>query len=113
MKTMHYSASSVVPNTAGLVGLQGLDIDEEKPTVSLVPILGWAMADPVEPKPVYLWSAAKHIDAAYDPRKGHVMDGCSGSWSSFDKAVKHFASMHKQKRVLDQDLSKQQKKRTA
>jgi len=109
MKTIHYSANSVMPNTTGLVGIQVLDIDEEKPTVSLVPILGWAMADGIEPQPIYLWSTAKHIDAVYDPRTGHVMDDCLGIWSSLDEAVEHFASMHRLKRVLDQDSSKQQK----
>ena len=109
MKTIHYSANSVMPNTTGLVGLQVLDIDEEKPTVSLVPILGWAMADGIEPQPIYLWNKADHIDAVYDSRTGHVMDDCLGIWSSLDEAVEHFASMHRLKRVLDQDSSKQQK----
>lgn len=102
MKTIHHSANNVLPNGTGLVGVQVLDIDQAQPSVSLVPILGWAMAEGVRPQPVCLWSAPRFIDGVYDPRTGHVTDETGGSWSSLDAAVEHFVTMHRLRRSLEQ-----------
>ena len=95
MQTIHYSVNSVMPNTTGVVGLQVLDIGEEKPTVSLVPILGWAMADGVKPEPVYLWSSANHIDAVYDPATGHVHTQFGECWANLQDAVQDLVKIKK------------------
>jgi len=65
MRTIHYSANSVMPNTTGAVGVKVLDAHEAEPNVSLGPILGWALADGIEPQPLFMWH--KQCDAIYDP----------------------------------------------
>lgn len=99
MRTIHYSANSVMPNTTGVVGLQVLDIDEaEQPTVSLVPILGWALADGIEPQPLFMMN--KHCDAIYDPTTGHVHTQYGECWSSLEEAVDYLVKVGKLRRTL-------------
>ncbi len=94
MKTIHYSASSVMPNTTGVVGLQVLDIDEaEQPTVSLVPIIGWALVEGREPEPVYLWNKTSQVDAIHDPTTGHVYTRCGQCWTNLQDAVQDLAKV--------------------
>lgn len=95
MKTIHYSANSVMPNTTGVVGVQLLDLDRSEPTVALIPIIGWAMADGIEPQPIYLWNKADHIEAIHDPATGHVQSQSGECWANLKDAVKDLAKMRK------------------
>ena len=95
MQTIHYSVNSVMPNTTGVVGVQLLDLDRSEPTVALIPIIGWAMADGIEPQPIYLWNKADHIDAVYDPATGHVHTQFGECWANLQDAVQDLAKMQK------------------
>ncbi len=98
MKTIHYSASSVMPNTTGVVGLQVLDLDEPELIVALVPIIGWALADGVQPQPLFLWN--NQCDAIHDPATGHVHTQYGECWSSLTDAVDHLVKVGKLRRTL-------------
>jgi hypothetical protein len=102
MRTIHYSANSVLPNTTGAVGVQVLDVHEAEPTVSLVPILGWALADGIEPQPLFMMN--KHCDAIYDPTTGHVHTQYGECWSSLEEAVPVLA--HANREALKQAPAK-------
>jgi len=93
MRTIHYSENSVLPNTTGAVGVQVLDIDEAKPTVSLVPILGWALADGIEPQPLFMMN--KHCGAIYDPTTGHVHTQYGECWSSLKEASRYLVTTYR------------------
>jgi len=93
MKTIYYSANSVMPNTTGVVGVQLLDLDRSEPTVALIPIIGWAMADGIEPQPIYLWN--KTVDAIHDPATGHVHTQFGECWANLQDAVQDLAKMQK------------------
>ncbi|NBW13975.1 MAG: hypothetical protein EBR82_38825 [Caulobacteraceae bacterium] len=95
MQTIHYSVNSVMPNTTGVVGVQLLDLDRSEPTVALIPIIGWAMADGIEPQPIYLWNKADHIDAVYDPATGHVHTQFGECWANLQDAVQDLVKMRK------------------
>jgi hypothetical protein len=110
MRTIHYSANSVMPNTTGVVGLQVLDIDEAEPTVSLVPIIGWALADGVQPQPLFMWN--KHCDAIHDPATGHVHTQYGECWSSLADAVCDLV-MIKKGQAQFEAVSKKQEPRAA
>jgi hypothetical protein len=93
MRTIHYSANSVMPNTTGVVVRQLLDLDEPEPTVSLVPIIGWALADGVQPQALFMWNI--QCDAMHDPATGHVHTQYGECWSSLADAVSHLVLMHR------------------
>jgi len=93
MKTIHYSANSVLPNTTGAVGVKVLDIDEAEPYVSLVPIVGWALADGIEPQPLFMWH--KECDAIYHPTTGHVHTEFGECWSSLEEASRDLVTAYR------------------
>ena len=99
MRTIHYSANSVMPNTTGAVGVKVLDAHEAEPNVSLGPILGWALADGIEPQPLFMWH--KQCDAIYVPATGHVHTQYGECWSSLEEASTYLVTTYRlQKETL-------------
>ena len=87
---------NIIPNTTGTVALRLLDLDADKPTVFLAPVIAWSIDDREATRAVLAPNAGgPSYEALHDTKTGATWTEAGEVWESLDEAVSHLVKVHR------------------